>query len=147
MARRDPDVDRWLRGKAAEPLLRRLRDVIMWADERMTEYLKYGTVQFACNGGDFATFVRHGDKKAEIMFNRGARIPGTYKYLEGSGPSARHMRFADMADVELKTQELAKLAVAWCDLVAPREPRSASRRRALAKGPGVLRRGPKPKKR
>jgi hypothetical protein len=30
------------------------------------------------------------------------------------------MRFADMADVELKTQELSKLAVAWCDMMAPR---------------------------
>ena len=119
MSKRDPDVDRWLKGKRAEPLLRRLRDVIMWADERMTEYLKYGTVQFACKG-DFANFVRHDQKAAELMFNRGARIPGTYRFLEGTGPSARHMRFADMAEVEAKTQELRNLVVAWCDMMSPR---------------------------
>ena len=119
MSKRDPDVDRWLKGKRAEPLLRRLRDVIMWADERMTEYLKYGTVQFACKG-DFANFVRHDQKTAELMFNRGARIPGTYRFLEGTGPSARHMRFADMAEVEAKTQELRNLVVAWCDMMSPR---------------------------
>jgi uncharacterized protein DUF1801 len=119
MSKRDPDVDRWLKGKRAELMLRRVRDVIMWADERMTEYLKYGTVQFAC-GGDFANFVRHDQKTVELMFNRGARIPGTYRYLEGSGPTARHMRFADMAEVEAKTQELSNLARAWCDLMSPR---------------------------
>jgi len=119
MSKRDPDVDRWLKSKRAEPLLRRVRDVIMWADERMTEYLKYGTVQFACNG-DFANFVRHDQKTVELMFNRGARIPGTYRYLEGAGPSARHMRFGDMAEVEARTQELTNLVVAWCDMMSPR---------------------------
>jgi uncharacterized protein YceH (UPF0502 family) len=119
MSKRDPDVDRWLKGKRAEPLLRRVRDVIMWADERMTEYLKYGTVQFACKG-DFANFVRHDQKVVELMFNRGARIPGTYRFLEGAGPSARHMRFADMTEVEAKTQELRNLVVVWCDMMSPR---------------------------
>ena len=56
--KRDPYVDRWLEGKPAEPVLRRVRDVVMWADTRMGEYLKYGTVQFAYNG-DFANFVQH----------------------------------------------------------------------------------------
>ena len=119
MSKRDPDVDRWLKSKRAEPMLRRVRDVIMWADERMTEYLKYGTVQFACNG-DFANFVRHDQKTVELMFNRGARISGAYRYLEGTGPSARHMRFADMAEVEAKTQELSNLVVTWCDMMSPR---------------------------
>ena len=128
MSKRDPDVDRWLKGKRAEPMLRRVRDVIMWADERMTEYLKYGTVQFACKA-DFANFVRHNEKTVELMFNRGARIPGTYRYLEGSGPSARHMKFADMADIELKTQDLSNIARAWCDLMSPRV-RKYTRRKA-----------------
>ncbi len=76
-------------------------------------------MQFACEG-DFANFVRHDQKTVELMFNRGARIPGTYRYLEGTGPTARHMRFADMADVEAKTQELSNLVVAWCDMMSPR---------------------------
>ena len=40
-----------MKGKPAEPILRRVRDIILWADDRMTEYLKYGTVQFACKIG------------------------------------------------------------------------------------------------
>ena len=125
-------------GKPAEPVLRRVRDIIMWADDRMTEYLKYGTVQFACKG-DFANFVRHNEKTATLMFNRGAKIPGTYPNLEGSGPSARHMRFADPADVDAKTAELSKLAVAWCDLMAPRRAPSTKSNKGGARG------GPRPR--
>jgi len=117
--KRDPYVDRWLEGKPAEPVLRRVRDVVMCADTRMGEYLKYGTVQFAYNG-DFANFVQHDKKTATLMFNRGAKIQGNFPHLEGTGPSARFMRFADLDEVDALTAELAKIVVAWCDMMAPR---------------------------
>ncbi len=109
-----------MKGKPAEPILRRVRDIILWADDRVTEYLKYGTVQFACKG-DLANFVRHNEKTVSLMFNRGAKIKGNFPNLEGSGPSARFMRFADLADVDAKTAELTKITVAWCDMMAPRK--------------------------
>ena len=118
MAKRDPYVDRWMEGKPAEAMLRRVRDVVMWADSRMTEYLKYGTVQFAYNG-DFANFVQHDKKTVSLMFNRGAKIPGKFPHLEGSGPSARFMRFADMEEVEVRTPELTNNVRGWCDMLAP----------------------------
>jgi uncharacterized protein DUF1801 len=118
MAKRDPYVDRWMEGKPAEAMLRRVRDVVMWADNRMTEYLKYGTVQFAYNG-DFANFVQHTAKTVSLMFNRGAKIKGTYPHLEGTGPSARFMRFADIDEVEARTPELTNVVRAWCDMMAP----------------------------
>jgi hypothetical protein len=120
-----------MKGKPAEPLLRRVRDVIMWADDRMTEYLKHGTVQFACKG-DFANFVRHDQRTVTLMFNRGAKIAGKYAFLEGDGPSARFMRFADLGEVDAKTSELSKLAVAWCDMMSPRKifpPKPGAKRR------------------
>ena len=110
-----PEIDQWLAGKPAEPALRRVREVILRADPRMTEYLKYGTVQFAYEG-DFANFVQHNEKRVSLMFNRGARIPGRFAHLEGSGPSARFMRFADVAEVNERTNELAKIVAAWCCL-------------------------------
>jgi Domain of unknown function (DU1801) len=122
MARRDPYVDRWLEGKPAEAMLRRVRDVVMWADSRMTEYLKYGTVQFAYNG-DFANFVQHGGKTVNLMFNRGAKIPGRFPHLEGSGPSARFMRFADMGEIDARTTELTNIVRAWCEMMAPPRPK------------------------
>lgn len=116
--KRDPYVDRWMEGKPAEPMLRRVRDVVMWADPRMTEYLKYGTVQFAFKG-DYANFIQHDRKTVSLMFNRGARIPGKFPHLEGTGPSARFMRFADLAEVEARTQELSNVTRAWCELMEP----------------------------
>jgi hypothetical protein len=118
MAKRDPYVDRWMEGKPAELLLRRVRDIIMWADLRMTEYLKYGTVQFAYQG-DFASFVHHDKKTVTLMLNRGAKIKGNFPHLEGTGPSARFLRFADMAEVEARTNELTNIVRAWCVTMAP----------------------------
>ena len=119
--KRDPYVERWLDGKPAEPMLRRVRDVILWADSRMGEYLKYGTVQFAC-GGDMANFVQHEKKTVTLMFNRGAKIQGKFPHLEGTGPSARFMRFDDMADVESLTTELTNVVRKWCEMMAPKKP-------------------------
>ena len=129
--RRDPFVERWLRGKPAEPILRRVRDVILWSDSRMTEYVKYGTVQFACNG-DFANFVQHDKKTVSLMFNRGARIPGKFPHLEGSGPSARFMRFNDVDEVQELETELTRIVVAWCDLMAPKRKVIAAKKKILS---------------
>ena len=112
------DIDQWFAGKPAEPILRRVREVILKADPRMTEYLKYGTVQFAYDG-DFANFVQHGKKTVSLMLNRGARIPGSFPHLEGSGPSARFMRFADVNEVNQRAAELTGIVAAWCELHSP----------------------------
>ena len=113
----DPAVDKWLTGKPAESILRRVRDVILGADPRMTEYLKYGTVQFAYNG-DLANFVQHSKQTVSLMFNRGAKIQGKFPHLEGSGPAARFMRFADVQEVNSRAAELGKIVVAWCDMMS-----------------------------
>jgi len=120
------EVDQWFSGKPAEPVLRRVREVILKADPRMEEYVKYGTIQFAY-AGDFANFVQHNEKKVSLMFNRGARIPGKFAHLEGSGPSARFMRFADVAEVNRRAAELTKIVAAWCSL-AQAEPKAPVKR-------------------
>jgi hypothetical protein len=114
------EIDEWVKGKPAGPALQRVREVILGADPRLTEYLKYGTVQFAYEG-DFANFVQHNEKRVSVMFNRGARIPGRFAHLEGAGPSARFMRFADVTEVNLRAAELTGIAAAWCSLAAPRK--------------------------
>jgi hypothetical protein len=96
-----------------EATIRKVREIILGADRRMTEYVKYGTLTFGYEG-DFATFVQVGDKKqASLMFNRGARIPGKFPHLEGSHPSARFMRFANPAEAKARASELSKIIAAW----------------------------------
>ena len=120
--KKNPEAESWFVGKPAEPALRRVRDVILSADPRMSEYVKYWTVMFGCEG-DFASFVQHDKKMVNLMFNRGATIPGKFPHLEGSGPTARFMRFADAAEVNAQAAELSKIAVAWCDLMTSAKPK------------------------
>ena len=113
----NPEVDAWLTGKPAEPALRRVRELILAADPRMAEHVKYGSVTFELDG-DMASFVQHGKKQLSVMFHRGARIKDGFPHLEGSGPSARFMRFADLAEVNRHAAELKKIVKAWAALPA-----------------------------
>lgn len=109
------EVDEWFVAKRppAEPVLQRVRRVILGADPRMTEHVKYGTVQFAF-GGDMAGFVQTGKKTASLMFNRGGKIEGTFPHMEGSGRQVRFMRFASVEEIDACADELAAVVRAWC---------------------------------
>ena len=112
------EVERWFAEKKppTEAIMRAVREIILGADRRMTEYIKYGNLGFGYDG-DFATFVQASDKKqASLMFNRGARIPGKFPHLEGSHPSARFMRFATPAEAQARAGELGKIVAAWGSL-------------------------------
>lgn len=114
---KSPEAEKWFAGKPAEPTLRRVREVILGADRRMSEGTKYGTVMFRC-GGDFASFVQHNKKTVSLMFNRGGIIPGKYPHMEGEGRQVRFMRFADVKNVDARKAELSRIVVVWCDLMA-----------------------------
>ena len=75
----NPEVEEWFaaRKPPAEAALRRVREVILAADPRMTEHVKYGTVQFGF-GGDMAGFVQTSKKTVSLMFMRGGRINGDF---------------------------------------------------------------------
>src|ERR1700692_1323107 len=114
------DIESWFATKKppAEAAMRRGREVILSADPRLREYMKYVSVHFGYEG-DFVTFVQADKKNVNLMFHRGARIPGKFPHLEGTHPSARFMRFVDIDEVEARAGELQRVAVAWCTLVAP----------------------------
>lgn len=112
---RNPDVDRWL-DEAAHPLdatMRRARDIILGADDRVTETIKWKTPTFAFKG-NIASF-NPSKNLVSIMFHRGAEIPGDFPRLEGEGRLARVIRFADLDEVERGADELQAVIRAWCD--------------------------------
>jgi hypothetical protein len=112
---RDPEVDRWL-DKAAHPLdatLRRARDIILGADERVTESIKWKTPTFAFKG-NIASF-NPSKKLVSIMFHRGAEIPGDHPRLEGDGKLVRTMRFTGPEDLEAGRTDLESAVRAWCE--------------------------------
>jgi hypothetical protein len=112
---RNPDVDRWL-DEADHPLdgtLRRAREIILAADDRVTESIKWKTPTFAFKG-NIASF-NPSKKLVSIMFHRGAEIPGEHPRLEGDGQLVRTMRFASLEELEDGRADLEAAVRAWCD--------------------------------
>ena len=65
--------------------MRRVREIILGADDRMTERVQYGTITFACKD-NMASFVQVANKHVTLMFNRGQLIQDKAKHphLEGT---------------------------------------------------------------
>jgi hypothetical protein len=116
-----PEVESWFteKGPPAEPAMRRVLEVVLSADPRLAACIKYGSLIVGFEG-DLAAFVQSSKKQVNLMFGRGARIKGDFPHLEGTGPSARFMHFADVAGVDARANELAAVAIAWCALVEPK---------------------------
>ena len=114
MSNRNPDVDRWL-DESAHPLeatMRRARDIILGADDRVTESIKWKTPTFEFKG-NIASF-NPSKNVVSIMFHRGADIPGDHPRLEGEGKLVRTMRFSGLDDLEAGRADLAAAVRAWC---------------------------------
>jgi uncharacterized protein DUF1801 len=80
------EVERWFaeRKHPQEQALRRVREIILGADPRMTEVVQYGTIQFVYERV-LANFVQLSKKPITLMFNVGALIPAAS--LVSKGPS------------------------------------------------------------
>jgi hypothetical protein len=112
---RNPEVDRWFdeTDRPLEPLLQRVREIILGADERVTETIKWKTPTFAYKG-NIVSF-NPANRFVSLLFHRGAEIPGDHPRLEGDGRLARTMRFADAGELEAGRAELEAVIRAWCD--------------------------------
>jgi hypothetical protein len=112
---RNPGVDRWL-DDSAHPLdatMRRAREIIVEADGRVTESIKWKTPTFAFKG-NIASF-NPSKNVVSIMFHRGSEIPGDHPRLEGDGKLVRTMRFAGLEELEAGRADLEAAIRAWCD--------------------------------
>ena len=120
--KKNAEVERWFAEKKLpnEKPIRRLREILLAADPRISDYIKYGSLIFGYEG-DLVSLVQAQKKNINLMFNNGAKIPGNFPHLEGNGPNARFMRFADEAEVNARAAELKRIAKAWCELKAPRQ--------------------------
>ena len=109
------DVDRWLEQNdhPLEPALRRARAIILGADPRVTESIKWKTPTFAYKG-NIASF-NPSKNVVSVMFHRGAEIPGDHPRLEGDGKLVRTMRFAGLEELEAGRADLEAAVRAWCE--------------------------------
>ena len=109
------EVDQWFAAKAhpLDALMRRVRAVILGADSRVTESIKWQTPTFSFNGN--ITSFNPSRNFVSLLFHRGAEIPGDHPRLEGDGRLARTMRFHSADDLEAERAELEAVIRAWCD--------------------------------
>ena len=117
MGTRNPAVDAWFGAydNRQKALVERVRDLILTADPRIAESVKWSTPTFSYRG-NLVSFQPRATKFVSLLFHEGASIPGHHPRLEGDGPHVRTMRFSDMADAEAGTDELQTVVRVLCDM-------------------------------
>ncbi|MCB9994370.1 MAG: DUF1801 domain-containing protein [Hyphomicrobiaceae bacterium] len=115
---RNETVDDWLAAydNPMKPVVEAVREVVLAADPRIGECIKWQAPTFTYKG-NIASFFPKAKKHATLMFHKGASIPGTYTYLAGDAQDGRTMNFVSLDDVTTKATELQAVCVAWCDLM------------------------------
>ncbi len=113
---KNAEVDAWLDAydNPMKDVVAAVREVILQADARVTEAIKWQAPTFVYKG-NIASFFPKAKKHASLMFHKGAEIAGDFPNLTGDGKEARSMKFADLDDLAAKRDELAAVVVAWCD--------------------------------
>jgi hypothetical protein len=116
MGARNPEVDGWLASyeNPMKPLVERVRDIVLDADERIGETIKWSTPTFVYKG-NLASFQPRAKQFVSLLFHTGASIPGDHALLEGGGDTARYARLENAADIEARRGELEAIVRAWCD--------------------------------
>lgn len=118
------EVDDWF-SSLDHPLkstMQRVREIILGADPRMTELVRYGTVSFDC-ASPMASFVQVKDKRqVSLMFNAAGRLKGDFPHLVGK--SVKYLRFKDESEANACAAELTAITRAWCDQDTARPKRS-----------------------
>jgi hypothetical protein len=111
----NPEVTEWFQ-RLDHPLkgaMLAVREVVLAADPRISECVKWNTPTFAFKG-DLASLQPRAKKFVSVMFHRGAEIPGQHPSLEGNSRLVRTMRFVDEDDVQKRRGELEAVVRAWC---------------------------------
>jgi hypothetical protein len=108
------EVDAWFadRDPPFADAMQLARRLILDADPRVTESIKWKTPTFAFRG-NIVSF-NPARKQVSLLFHRGAEIPGESPRLAGDGRLVRTMRFADVAEVQQAADELQAVIRAWC---------------------------------
>ena len=115
MKNANPEVTEWFTNldHPLKKAMMRVREIVLKADERMEESIKWSAPTFVYEG-NLASFQPKAKKFVSLMFHRGSEIPGDHTLLEGDAALVRIARFADLADVNKRYSELETVVRDWC---------------------------------
>jgi uncharacterized protein YdhG (YjbR/CyaY superfamily) len=113
---RNAEVDRWLvrYDNPMKDVVARVREIVLAADPRIDECIKWQAPTFTYRG-NLASFFPKSKQHASLMFHEGAKIPGKFSRLEGTGQTGRVLKIASVADANKARKEIEKIVRAWCD--------------------------------
>jgi hypothetical protein len=116
---RSAEVDAWFEAldHPLKDAMLRVRGIILGADRRVTEAIKWKSPTFGFDG-NIASIEPRSKKHVSVLFHQGASLPGRHPHLEGGGATVRYMRFADLPDVRAKKADLEAAIRAACELNA-----------------------------
>jgi hypothetical protein len=113
---RDKTVDAWFKtyDNPMKDVVLRMREIILAADPRIAECIKWQAPTFAYKG-NLASFFPKSKQHASLMFHMGAKIPGKHPRLEGDAALGRSMKIRSVADADKAKKDLERIVKAWCD--------------------------------
>jgi hypothetical protein len=113
----NPQVDDFM-ARLNHPLkdeMQRVREIILAADKKMTEVIKWGGPTFVYKG-NLATLTPRTKRFVNLFFQTGAVIPDGHGLLEGDAKEVRVARFHDMSDIAAKEKALKAVVREWIRL-------------------------------
>jgi uncharacterized protein YdhG (YjbR/CyaY superfamily) len=112
---RNKEVDAWF-SRYENPMkevVQRMRAIILGADARVEECIKWQAPTFTYRG-NLASFFPKSKQHASLMFHLGAKIPGKHPRLEGSGATSRVMKIGSVVEATSAKRDLERIVEAWC---------------------------------
>ena len=113
----NPQVDEFME-ELHHPLkaeFQTVREIILAADSKMTEVVKWGGPTFYYKG-NLATLTPRTKRFVNLYFQTGSIIPNSYGLLEGDAAHVRVARFHDMNDIQEKKEALEAVVREWIQL-------------------------------
>ena len=111
---RRKEVDAWL-ARYENPMkdvVLRVREILLAADPRLDECIKWQAPTFTFNG-NLASFFPRSKQHASLMFHTGAKIPGKHPRLEGTSATGRIVKLASVAEANAAKRDLVAIVKAW----------------------------------
>jgi hypothetical protein len=101
MDERNPEVDAWFDryDNPQKDLVQAVREVVLGADDRVTETIKWQAPTFVYRG-NIASFFPRSKKHVSLMFHQGALLPDPAGILRGDGGTSRSLKLTDAADLD-----------------------------------------------
>lgn len=116
-SRHQAEVSEWFDASEnpKKEVMQAVRNVILGADPRIEECIKWKCPTFAYKG-NLVSLQPNAKRFASLMFHRGATIPGDHPKLEGSSKLVRTMKFESVDEVEQGRADLVAVVRAWCEM-------------------------------